>query len=1822
MYSYSELNAVELSSTKKDFYQIWTELLETAKKLSERWDPTSTNESDPGIVLLKVLTAIADKLNYSIDANTMEAFMPSAAQEASMRKLCEMLGYNMRYFESATTTARIIYTGDEFPQVEGANSVITIDQFTNLKDIDGQINYVTLQPICLYEFQTSETVPCMEGELVICETDAGNIITLQNLDDNFRYYLPESQVATNGIFISNIVKRSDMASSEYWEQTDNLNLHPLGSKVYKFGLDAALGLPYIEFPSDIGSLIADGLRIMFIRTRGVAGNIATGALGKLEKPASWSSATNGGAWTDTALYTVTNIAAAKNGKNPETIDEAYWNYQKTIGTFDTLVSCRDYMNKIYQLETSETDNTPLVSNIIVSDIRDDINHAYTLCTLDSNNVEYVNKARPVTPDEASSGKKPLQHFELIFYPFKTVRGLNNVYEYTGSFTYTDRNVSEIKSILANSKSTPHQIKTPDSGDIVCIKVYFRLDSKISTTYKVSALEAKEIEEQVFKAIYSKFNMRYMNFGEELPYETILEAILNADPRIKNATLDDPKIQIKAVTAAGAEYLLSDGTNTDTAASKDAADYYNKLVLNNVLAGRVALFNYNTDFATSLSETPADGYETPFYIGNGPNLDSTKFKLENPPTKDQKFPTATSSVLTVGGNAVTKLPQITKLESEFLVDASQISLSNPLTLTQNEVVQFRFPSFHTTATYPAYVNYFAHLPDIDRLSSIAYPATMYTVLDFFNGIGAGEQSNVDPSSISTTNTYDTCEQIKVRGSLSASDSANVESADAKWGPITSWEEKINSLASYNSACMKKYVPQSTDNDTIMTEVQNLASTYYMLFRKIGDKFYSALRDKFTINHVDYHYSSEVAKAEDDGYWYLDITGGQSKATNFGIFLNWLRSNSCPARIDANDCNTLYGRTSSAIPRLISEAKANSEIYTDYPYDFYYEGVYKVLNTSPNNQIGTLVDANQSKYKLLTSWDKTLDDGFKDYYIPRLWATDCPGGEGHTPHTRLGTGRSTQPAAIPKNTEYQLQPGEYILINYSSSEGQADGSAVPKNVYLGPNTIIKTNFDLVDSTTASNVTAFYKTSNYGPWVNDKTKEVIQPSAIPGMFALGVQEQIEIREQVSVKLDSSLTNVYWTLLNEETLELDNDGNYLFPIDKTTGEYTLQPGEYLYITDANKQDVAYYGSGSVIKESIKDSKTDKYITRLYKPKSEVQTSAAELNDAGLLESIPWQTIDLSTYPIFVNEYQYINLAEGDTVKMLRYNESVDIIGNTFVPVNSDYANQVIYVAGGLEAVLPTAKVKDKDGKVISWEVATKLELNMSASVPQVLHAHLSSPFEPGIPYFIQGTDDSNDTLKIEVDGIYLLSATTRSVIQAYLSPTEDDEPFELTDQNADPVSSIVSPYIRTQGSKYDLEQGGWLPDSEATINGYPYFSIELKAGNIISIKPKDKTATIQLLKLPVDAVVSALDIIRTSGTELAQSAMDDQFGEEIPLQIYFPQPDEYSDITLYANKTIQSPSGKAYLKPIDTIVDNTSPCLSLKICGDEPLITGSGKLFASATTSKEGFSQLTFADHKNSDIAALTLHLNIPSSDYFGLLSFYNQINSEATDSHKLICIKPTNTNNGVIKLFNYKPEESGKSWWQPDDIEAVRGPWLEAFTRTTSGNLIFPADSPERYGGYDEASDCYYLRPGLNVIEITEQTDLEIYAPATTIDNLFFSGLSLINYSSSDRNVSLNPRLGCYTHYYSDNGTLALDGLMPYQSLLAEIRKLDTAQKFLYNAPIDSTTGLELNYFDKSDTLRLAKHWFDSGNINNKFVVTEIDADYMTKDNHIAVSKFSRY
>ena len=655
-----ELKTIELSPVKKDFYQIWNEILDVAKKISARWDPTSTNESDPGIVLLKVLTALCDKLNYNIDKDILEVFMPSATQEDSMRKLCEMLGYNMKYYQSATTAAVLSYNGTD----EAVD--ISIPMFTTLSDVDNNIIYTTIEPGSLFKTTSAGTanklydeVHCIEGSHQICMTNNNEaIIYYSALDDNFRYYLPETMIAENGIFVYDYVETQTYATR--WAQVENLNTQPGETKCYKFGFDSRLRVPYLQFPEDAGKLMTDGIEIHYIRTTGVNGNIAARTLEHINE-----TITNKISEADvTSNITVTNLSAAMNGKNPETITQAYNSFKKTIGTFDTLVACRDYMNKIYNLFNDVT-NIPLVSNIMVADIRNDINRAFTLCELDTEGIKYVNKK--VKGDRISN-------FDLVLYPFKTIYGTNTKTEYEDSFSYTEQDHLLIEAGIEKNKTLAHNIIYPEEGDITCIKNYLKLNAKITTTTKVNAAEEKNILGNIYTAISAAFNAREVDFGEEIPFDSILQVIEQADARIKNVALDEPElyVAVQTKTATGIKETILTGTYADPEDELDRKQLSNKLVLRNILAGKVAAFDYDTSFLRGYNEQAYEHDVAPEY----------------PEVATQK---------------------ITKLTSECALPVKvYASEDDYTTLTDHEVVSFRAPNFKTTYTYPAYVNYFLHL----------------------------------------------------------------------------------------------------------------------------------------------------------------------------------------------------------------------------------------------------------------------------------------------------------------------------------------------------------------------------------------------------------------------------------------------------------------------------------------------------------------------------------------------------------------------------------------------------------------------------------------------------------------------------------------------------------------------------------------------------------------------------------------------------------------------------------------------------------------------------------------------------------------------------------------------------------------------------------------------------------------------------------------------------------------------------------------------------------------------------------------------------------
>lgn len=741
-----ELQSIKLSATQLDYYQIWEQLLDLAQKISNRWDPTTTNESDPGIVLLKVLTAVGDKLCYMVDKNTLEAFLPSAAQEDSVRKLTEANGYSMQYYQSATVEVKISYTG-EGDWGEGSTDEIIIPKYTTITNVDNDVSYITLSTVTLTKGFPSATVQCIEGQLVECETTTDNIISLAQLDDNNRYYLPEIQIAENGIFVYNI--ENDKTST--WQKTTNLNTIQSGSKYYKFGYDSKIATPYIQFPEDISSLIADGLKVSYLRTSGKNGNIAAKTLTALEVPSdtsSWGTSVDefiSGLTSDD--FTITNLSASTGGADKETIDEAYNNYIKTVGLCDTLVTCRDYMNKIYQLlDTNST--VPLVSNILVSDIRDDINKSITLCSFDKYGINYTDTAIEL------NNKKQINNFDLILYPFKTVYGLNTISEYKNSFTYSADKINDIKENINEVKTIAHVLNLPaiDSVnpincDIVCIKNYLKLKAIITPTAKVNAVEQTSILTAIKTAIFKQFNLRQLDFGESIPFDSILECIKTADERIKNVSLEEPALYTKFLLSNGYEYDNACAVlDLDTASTLDAnittivntlstkerevyvaiktkeeqvaylkehqkltKQIYNKLALRNIVAGRLELFDYNTEFEPSLAEAHYTAWDGKSYI--------EPFSTTYP---DGDY-------------------TISQLKANCTINIDDIA-NKPITLNENEVIQFRAPNFKTTITYPAYVNYYLHLNG--SVTTGAIPATFISLNKYLTNKKTLTNVNVD------------------------------------------------------------------------------------------------------------------------------------------------------------------------------------------------------------------------------------------------------------------------------------------------------------------------------------------------------------------------------------------------------------------------------------------------------------------------------------------------------------------------------------------------------------------------------------------------------------------------------------------------------------------------------------------------------------------------------------------------------------------------------------------------------------------------------------------------------------------------------------------------------------------------------------------------------------------------------------------------------------------------------------------------------------------------------------------------------------------------
>ena len=722
-----------ISYTASDFRSIYPQLLDTAKSLTNNWDPSLSNESDPGNVLIKEAAIVGDKVNYHVDKNVLECFPLSATQQSSARQIYDLVGYNMHWYQSAlgNATFRLLKTP---ANIDSSLSSITIDAGTIICDNSGEYVYTLLQPTNkMTAINTIYTAPVIQGTITKYEINGETTITIDNLDENLRIYFPTNVIAQNGIYVYNTNGNPTSLGfdnttldpqSASWKLVDNLAKYPSGSKVFKFGLDLNSDNCYIEFPEDIlsSNLIGAGINIYYTTTLGALGNIKDGILNK------FLSDYNVQVSDDTGMmpvndYIVVSNTAISGGTDPESLQDAYRNYKKLIGTYETLVTRRDYENAIYKLDNSENTNK-LVSNDFVTDRTSDIN--YTQKIIETNLASDYARNYVIQ----SNNEDIMKPYDISLYLFRKPSSMLTTDDYDLSFTPNQDKTTKIsiEDDLDELKSVQHNIyyirDIGNLSDAEKDELYFninnlcRLNGTLTTYYKVTDEEAKEIQNKVILQLITTYNSREIDFGNELDYNELISTIKNADDRIRNVSLVapvyEPEMQFTDLHTLS---LYQTETN------QDVTNINNETIAKMILSGKVQLFTFEEEFQYDFGQI------------NGQKVSNIEtLSTENEIVIEHVAPTiAFNKVVYTYDNDTTTFAEVqigTTYDSSETYYSSQsltseitpqditnytiVSVPSPATaiedatpLNKNDIIQVVSPNLIPTATYQATVRYSAN-----------------------------------------------------------------------------------------------------------------------------------------------------------------------------------------------------------------------------------------------------------------------------------------------------------------------------------------------------------------------------------------------------------------------------------------------------------------------------------------------------------------------------------------------------------------------------------------------------------------------------------------------------------------------------------------------------------------------------------------------------------------------------------------------------------------------------------------------------------------------------------------------------------------------------------------------------------------------------------------------------------------------------------------------------------------------------------------------------------------------------------------------------------
>jgi len=369
----SDNNLSKLSYTSRDYASIFQDLVNAIPSLTNTW--VAREETDPGIVLVKLMSMLGDMLSYNQDKMVLELYPESVTQRKNAAQIFNLIGYKMHWYRSARSVATLTNVNVNPATVPRYTKFVTSDEslcYTNVYQLELPSN--TTNSGIEYQLELVQGLPKTPT------IASGSIAPEYNAawHSVYSFNVVSSEIVSNRLYIndgnideSTITLIDDVGAE--WIQVNNVDIMTATGKFFELKVDE-YDKAYLKMVNYWSDFDLKRFKLFYIVSNGESGQISSNTLVRSITPIyTITGDTNNRTFTDVSSDIRILNRASTYGYNPMTPDEARADSAKYVNTYDTLINLDDFTRATMRLngvancislDSSNDPNPDLPSNTV------------------------------------------------------------------------------------------------------------------------------------------------------------------------------------------------------------------------------------------------------------------------------------------------------------------------------------------------------------------------------------------------------------------------------------------------------------------------------------------------------------------------------------------------------------------------------------------------------------------------------------------------------------------------------------------------------------------------------------------------------------------------------------------------------------------------------------------------------------------------------------------------------------------------------------------------------------------------------------------------------------------------------------------------------------------------------------------------------------------------------------------------------------------------------------------------------------------------------------------------------------------------------------------------------------------------------------------------------------------------------------------------------------------------------------------------------------------------------------------------------------------